>query len=130
MVWFDYLVQYGIPAISIVGFFLVSFLKNKKVKRYANNILTVTEVTKTYIKEAEKMTNYTGSEKKNYVMSRLLKYLYDNAIKKVSEETLSDIIENEVSLTNEVNIGKKMTYSKPSTTIISEPNELPQSLKV
>lgn len=130
MAWYDIFIQYGIPIISIVGLFIVSFIKNKKVKRYANNILTVTEVAKTYIKEAEKMTNYTGAEKKNFVLSRLLKYIYDNAIKKVSEDTLSDIIENEVSLTNEVNIEKKMTYSKPSTTIISEPNEMPQSLKV
>ena len=130
MAWYENFIQYGIPIISIVASIIVSFVKNKKVKRYANNILNVTEVAKTYIKEAEKMKNYTGAEKKNFVMSRLLKYLFDNAIKKVSEQTLSDIVENEVSLTNEVNIEKKMNYSKPSMTIISEPNEMPQTLKV
>lgn len=129
MAWYENFIQYVIPIISIIGAIIVSFVKNKKVKRYAYNILNVTEVAKTYIKEAEKMTNYTGAEKKNFVMSRLLKYLFDNTIKKVSEQTLSDIVENELSLTNEVNIEKKMTYSKPSMNIISEPNEMPHTLK-
>lgn len=129
MTWYEIVIQYGIPIFSIIVSFVISFTKNKKVKKYANSILNITEVAKTFIVEAEKQKNYTGTEKKNFVMSRLLKFIFENSIKKVSEETLSDIIENEVALTNEVNVQKKQ-QPKLSTNTVSTQTQTPHTLKV
>ena len=130
MTWYEIVVQFGIPALSIITSILVTFAKNKKVRQYANNILSVTEKAKEFIIEAEKQTHYTGAEKKFFVMSRLLKYLYDMKIKSLSEDTLSEIVENEVALTNEVNISKKNLRKDLSANTNQSQKQQPQTLKV
>ena len=40
---------------------MISFTKNKKVKKYANSILNITEVAKTFIVEAEKAKELHGN---------------------------------------------------------------------
>lgn len=124
MTWYDILISYGIPAITIILSFIFTFTKNKKVKAFAGNLLSVTEQAKVLIVEAEAFTNYTGSEKKNYVMSRLFKFVFENKIKTVTENDLSDIIESEISLTNQVNVLKKT-----STDTLSELTVKPQIIE-
>lgn len=130
MTWYDIVIQYGIPLVSILASVIIAKAKNAKVRKYANHILSVSEIAKDFIVEAEKHTNYTGAEKKSFVLSRLLKYLVDNAIHSVSEKTLSDIIENEVALTNSVNVVKKSVLQKPSQFIVNEQTTPPQALNV
>ena len=130
MTWYDIVIQYVIPFVSILASVIITKFKNAKVRKYANHILSVSEVAKDYIIEAENHTNYTGVEKKSFVLSRLLKYLVDNHIRSVSEKTLSDIIENEVALTNSVNVQKKSVLQKPSQIIVNEPSTQPQALNV
>ena len=63
------------------------------------------EVTKNiipFIVEAEKFINYTGIEKKNYVMTRLNQYAIANDIK-FDQEEISNKIEELVELTKQVN---------------------------
>ena len=130
MKWYELVVQIGIPLLSIITSIIVTYAKNKKVRQYANNVLSVTEKAKEFIIEAEKQTNYTGTEKKFFVMSRLLKYLFDMKIKSISEEMLSEIVENEVALTNEVNISKKNLHKNLSTNTNQNQKQQPQTLKV
>lgn len=129
MGWLDITLQIGIPVFTIIFSSIFGFSKNKKVKKMASNILLITEMSKKFIVEAEQKTNYTGLEKKQFVITRLLKFIVDNSIQNISEETLSDIIENEVSLTNEVNVDKKK-LSQHSMTIVNEPSEMPTSHQV
>lgn len=131
MAWTDILLNFGIPIFVSVLSILISVVKNSKVKKFASNILTVSEKAKEYIVEAEANKNYTGSEKKSYVITRLLKFIVDNSISNVDETTVSNIIENEVALTNEVNVEKKpqTTTLKNSTLIIDEPTEVQTSVQ-
>lgn len=96
-----------VPIVSVVGGVLITLIKNAKVKKYITNLMSITEKAKQYIIEAEKQINYTGSEKKNYVISRLLKVVVDNHIKNITVQDIDDIIENEINITNHVNIKKK-----------------------
>lgn len=131
MTWFEILIQYLIPAITIIISFIISIVKNKKVKKFASNLLNITHASKEFIIEAEKHKNYTGEEKKNFVMSRLFKFIVDNAISNVSENTLSDIVEKEVDLTNNVNVEKKTkTILKNSSNNVKNSTEDPQTLNV
>lgn len=129
MNWLDIVLQVVFPVFTIILSIVIGFSKNKKVKKLASNILLITEMAKTYIVEAEQKTNYTGQEKKEFVITRLLKFIVDNSIKNITEEMLSDIIENEVALTNEVNVNKKK-LSQHSMTIVNEPSAMPTSQQV
>lgn len=129
MSWQNLLVQFGLPVLTIILSSIIGYSKNSKVKKHVSSILLITEKAKTYIIEAEQKTNYTGAEKKSFVITRLLKFIVDNTIKNINENTLSDIIENEVALTNEVNVVKKK-LSVNSMTIVNEPSEMPTSVQV
>lgn len=129
MGWLDIILQIVLPVMAIVLSTVIGFSKNRKVKKWTSNIILITEMAKTYIVEAEQKTNYTGLEKKQFVITRLLKFIVDKSIQNITEETLSDIIENEVALTNEVNVDKKK-LSQHSMTIVNEPSEMPTSHQV
>lgn len=129
MGWQEILMQFGIPVLTVILSTIIGMAKNSRVKKHASSIILITEMAKSYIIEAEKHSNYTGKEKKEYVLTRLLKFVFDNAIKNIKEDVLSDIIENEVALTNEVNVSKK-NLSVNSMTIVTEPSEMPTSVQV
>lgn len=91
--------------------FLKKFIKNKKVKKVLEKTEEITREIIPYIIEAERFTNYTGEEKKNFVMTKLNQFAIDNDIKFNKEETSSKI-EELVDLTKNVNV--KNTTSSPN----------------
>lgn len=72
-----------------------------KSKKKALNVLKSSICN--FIKEAEEFKNYTGAEKKAYVMTRALKISYNL----MSSAEIDNYIEEQVTLTNLVNIAKK-----------------------
>ncbi len=93
---------------TILGF-LISVLtlilklsKNKKIRKSAEQMLMVTEQLNTFIEEAEQFKNYTGKEKKNYVLTKINQFSIDNKIK-YDPSIISEKIEEIIRLTKSVN---------------------------
>lgn len=81
---------------------IIKISKNKKVKKTAEQMVSITEQLNTFIMEAEQFKNYTGAEKKNFVLTKINQFAIDNKIK-FSFETISNKIEEIISLTKNVN---------------------------
>ena len=104
------------PTLGLLGttiLFLKKFVKNKKLKKVLEKAEEVTKEIIPYVMEAEKFINYTGEEKKNYVMTKLNQFAIKNNIK-FNEEEASKKIEELVALTKQVNV------AKPSINISNE----------
>ena len=107
----EFLVAHIYDIIYIIGivaggiYSIIVTIKNKKT----NNIKTLfTAKIEELICEAEKFSNYTGEEKKQYVISRAKSWLSENnAIKKFSDSTISAMIENVITLSKSVNKREK-----------------------
>ena len=89
--------------------FLTKCIKSKKGKRLAEELLNLSLDLMPLIEEAEKFVNYTGEEKKTYVMTRATQFVINKGMK-VTENDISNKIEELVNLTNEVNVRKKSHY--------------------
>lgn len=82
--------------------FLIGFIRKARQLVKERNWSKITEILPSLIIEAEKFLNYTGSEKKEYVKSRLAVYTTEN--KFAFDEAKFDIaIDDIVKLTKEVN---------------------------
>lgn len=88
--------------------FLLKSVKNGKAKQIAQQILNVTEAMIPYIEQAEKFLNYSGEEKKAYVITRIKEYAIENKIK-IDNDFIDKKIEEFVELTNKVNALKPQT---------------------
>lgn len=97
----------GLLCTTIV--FLKKFVKNKRLKKVLEKAEKLTKEIIPCIMEAEKFVNYTGEEKKNFVMTKLNQFAIINNIKFNEEET-SNKIEQLVSLTKEVNVNNNSNY--------------------
>jgi hypothetical protein len=85
--------------------FLTKFIKSKKGKKIAEELLKISLDLMPLIEEAEKFVNYTGAEKKAYVMTRATQFVINKGMN-VTENNISNKIEELVNLTNEVNVRK------------------------
>lgn len=92
--------------------FLTKSIGNAKAKKKANELLELCNVLLPYIEKAEKFVNYTGEEKKEYVMTQVNRYALENGIK-FDYNVVSSKIEEYIELSKEVNA--KLT-AKPLST--------------
>lgn len=86
--------------------FLQKFVKNKKLKKILEKTEKITKEIIPYISDAEKLSHFSGEEKKEYVMTKLNKFAIENKID-FNEELTSQRIEELISLTKEVNCKNK-----------------------
>lgn len=96
--------------------FLSKFIKNAKGKKVAENIIKIGNAMIPYIQEAETFLNYSGEEKKQYVMTKANQFAIDNNIP-FDAEAVSDKIEELIGLTKQVNVktgGTAVSSSQPS----------------
>lgn len=84
--------------ISVISTIIAKIKSNKKLK-----IEDIKVHINTFIADAENLKNYTGEEKKNYVITRALQI--SKGLMKESE--IDAYIESQINLTNVVNIQKK-----------------------
>lgn len=96
--------------------FLSKFIKNAKGKKVAENIIKIGNAMIPYIQEAETFLNYSGEEKKQYVMTKANQFAIDNNIP-FDAEAVSDKIEELIGLTKQVNVktgSTAVSSSQPS----------------
>lgn len=101
-------VSYITPILTIICSFLI-FIKNKIKKKQVSKVIeNKEELMKKiipYIEEAEKFINFSGEEKKEYVMTKLKGYAIDCGID-FDENGISDKVEELIELSKKVNILK------------------------
>jgi len=82
--------------------FLLKFIKNAKAKKIAENVITIGNAIIPYIEQAESFINYSGAEKKEFVMTKANQFAINNGID-FDAGLVSAKIEELVKLSKEVN---------------------------
>ena len=82
--------------------FLIKSIKNAKAKKKAQQIISICGAIFPYIKQAETFMNFTGSEKKEFVMTKANQFAIENGFS-FDQELVNEKIEELVELTKEVN---------------------------
>lgn len=82
--------------------FIMKFLKSAKAKKICEHVVEVENAVIPYIKQAETFLNYSGAEKKEFVMTKANQHAIENGIR-FDEALVSEKIEELVRLTKEVN---------------------------
>jgi len=86
--------------------FIVKTVSNARAKHIAEQAIKIGNAVLPFIKEAEKLTSYTGAEKKEYVMTKANQFAIQHSIPFNAEE-VSNKIEELITFTRHVN--KKIT---------------------
>ena len=92
--------------ILIVLTIVITSTKNKTTKNVAQNIYDVISFIQGAIIKAEQHNNYSGEDKYTIVATELKSYLLDKKIE-LEEDAQKALIENEIALSNAVNVNKK-----------------------
>lgn len=87
--------------------FLLKFVKNAKARKALQSVLKITDILTPYIKKAETFANFTGEEKKAYVMTKANQYAIECGID-FDVEAISNKVEELIELTNNVNCEKNV----------------------
>lgn len=95
----------GLGVLITICTFIIKLSRNTKIRKNAENLLLLTNQISVFVKEAEEFVNYSGSEKKNYVLTKMNQFSIDNKIK-YNEEYVSSKIEELIDTTNVVNTNK------------------------
>lgn len=91
--------------VTAVGF-IIPLVKNVKAKNVLQTAVSIAEKVQPYIVEAEEFINYTGEEKKAYVLTKANQYAIENNLS-FDVEAVSKEIDNLVELTKQVNQREK-----------------------
>lgn len=92
--------------LATVTGFLIPLVKNVKAKNKLSALNKLTTVLQSLIVDAEKYTNFSGEEKKAYVMTNANRYALDNKII-FDEHMVGDKVEELVALSKAVNVKKQ-----------------------
>lgn len=104
--------------ITITGF-LIPLVKSTKAKKSLIAVNKLTGTLQNMVIEAEKFVNYSGEEKKQYVMTKAYKYAVENKIP-YDENAVSEKIEDLVALSKQVNV-KPATQPKE---VVADSNKI------
>ena len=102
------------------GGFLIPLIKNAKVKKALETAVKIAEAVKPYIVEAEKFVNYSGEEKKAYVMTKANQYAIEHKLNFNADE-VSKQVEELVSLTKQVNQREKDKVATEKVEVAEQP---------
>ena len=106
--------------------FLIPLVKNAKAKRTLEILNKISNEVKDFIVEAEQFVNYSGAEKKQYVMTRVNQLAIENKWK-FDEEVVSEKIEEMITISKRVNQREQDKVSKHTDTTESK---VPTSIKL
>ena len=82
--------------------FLIKFINNAKAKKIAENLIKISNAVAPYVAEAEKFVNYSGAEKKEFVLTKANQFAIEEGIDFNAAE-VGKKIEELVALTKSVN---------------------------
>ena len=88
--------------IATITGFLIPLVKNVKAKNKLTALNKLSTTLQSLVVDAEAFTNFTGAEKKEYVMTKANRYAIENNIP-YYESDVSEKIEEMVALSKEVN---------------------------
>lgn len=91
--------------ITVTGF-LIPLVKNVKAKNKLIALNKLSTLLKTLIEEAEQYSNFSGAEKKEYVLTKANRYALENKIP-FDEPSVDAEIEKVVQLSKNVNTGAR-----------------------
>ena len=86
---------------TVVGL-LIPLIKNTKAKKKLIGLKKLSDSLQDLVIKAEQHVNYTGDEKKEYVITRANRYAMENKLP-FNEQAVSDIIESLVTVSKNVN---------------------------
>lgn len=86
--------------------FVVKFCKSVKARKVAEQTIEIANAVLPYIEQAEKFINFSGEEKKEYVMTKANQYAIAKGIE-FDAEAVSNKVEELIFLTKQVNIKAK-----------------------
>lgn len=112
-----YIIIFVLSLITSIVSIIVKYSKNVKVKNNLENVLNIMNDLIPLICEAEKFTSYNGEEKKEYVVSRIIRNLSNNNIK-IDEEKINEMIEKLVSFSKEVNYKESKNVTNETKTLV------------
>lgn len=101
-----YIAVIALSLLSTILTLIVKTTTNKNVKKNALNAYNIVKKIQDLIINAESFVNYSGSEKLSYVITRMKEYAISNKLS-ISENEITELVENEITLSNEVNTNKK-----------------------
>ena len=82
--------------------FIAKFIKSAKAKKAAENLIKIGSAVIPYIEQAEKYANYSGTEKKEYVLTKANQFAINQGIA-FDAVSVGNKIEELVRLTKQVN---------------------------
>lgn len=106
--------------------FLKGKIKNKRMKNILENASKITSQIIPLIEQAEEFVNYSGEEKKEYVLTKLERYAINNKLK-FDKEEISNKIEELITMSKQVN-SKSKTVNKEALNC-NNYNDIEEKLK-
>ena len=102
MAWYVYVII-GVAGALLIGVLTVAIklVKSDKAKRVLVALLEGVETALSVVPEAERFANFTGEEKKAYVMTKIAEYLASRDLV-VPSEQLGALVDNIVATGNAV----------------------------
>jgi len=101
--------------------FIMKFINSAKAKKGAENIIKIGNAVIPYIEQAEKFINYSGTEKKEFVMTKANQFALTQGIC-FDAKAVSERVEELVKLTKQVNARDKdkvtVTQSVPAQSTV------------
>ncbi len=110
----DYLLSLASVFICFILSLIINIKKIKSLKsknKDISNNEVINNLLLEFIEDAESFKNYSGVEKKEYVLTKINRYLLDNNIN-FDVNKISEKIEELIKLTNNVNIKKEISSNK------------------
>ncbi len=96
--------------------FLIPLVKNVKAKNKLISLNKLSTLLKSLIEEAEQYSNFTGAEKKEYVLTKANRYALENNIP-FDESSVDAEIEKVVQLSKNVNVGARKSETAENTAV-------------
>jgi len=96
------LIATSLPFIIAAATYIAANAKNKKLKRKAENWAKIAKAAQVYVADAEQFVNFAGTEKKEWVITKINQYAIDKGIEFDARQA-SALIEDIVQLSKKVN---------------------------
>ncbi len=99
--------------LATVTGFLIPLVKTVRAKNKLSAINKLTAQLQSFIMDAEQLVNYTGAEKKEYVLTKANRFAIDNDLP-YNEQEISGKIEELITVSKNVNYNEKPAVEKPT----------------
>lgn len=108
-----------IGLVVAVAAVIAKYARSAKARKAAEQTIEICNALLPYIEKAESYVNYSGEEKKEYVMTKANRYAIENGIS-FDETEVSERVEELIALTKEVNATKSDNVCSDTNTSSTE----------